>query len=80
MITHSIIVDPTITWTRGGFTTITALTPYSITYQHIREELANHDHSKPPTGVKPECAHTWRAYQGLMESYDFCEKCDTKRR
>lgn len=39
-------------------------------------------HIQPISSVtnKIPCAHTWRAYQGLMESYDFCEKCDTKRR
>jgi len=25
------------------------------------------------------CYHNWVSYQGLIESYDFCEKCDKKR-
>lgn len=25
------------------------------------------------------CDHTWKRYQGFIESYDYCTKCDEKR-
>jgi len=27
----------------------------------------------------PTCSHEWKHYQGLMETYDFCSKCDVKK-
>jgi len=26
------------------------------------------------------CAHVWKHYQGLLNSFDFCEKCDIKKK
>lgn len=26
------------------------------------------------------CPHSWRSYVGLTQSYDFCEKCDEKKK
>lgn len=28
--------------------------------------------------IKAECKHEWKAYQGLVESYNYCTKCDKK--
>jgi len=30
-------------------------------------------------GNKKECDHSWKTYQGLNESFDFCEFCDVKK-
>ena len=27
----------------------------------------------------PKCKHDWKHYRGIMEEYDYCTKCDTKR-
>lgn len=26
-----------------------------------------------------ECNHSWRSYNGFTSTYEYCEKCDTKR-
>lgn len=26
------------------------------------------------------CSHSWKHYEGIMDSFDFCEKCDEKKR
>lgn len=27
-----------------------------------------------------ECIHDWKTYQGLIESYQYCTKCDSKNK
>lgn len=26
------------------------------------------------------CTHSWKHYEGIMDEFDFCEKCDEKKR
>lgn len=26
------------------------------------------------------CSHAWKTYSGFTEEYEYCEKCDTKRK
>jgi len=37
-------------------------------------------HKSPVEAKKKACSHSWKNYQGLMESYDYCINCDEKRR
>lgn len=29
--------------------------------------------------IEKTCQHSWKKYVGLMDSFDYCEKCDEKR-
>ena len=31
-------------------------------------------------GEKAPCAHKWKRYNGFMDSYDYCEHCDEKKK
>ena len=43
----------------------------------------NQDPQLPPglsNGQDNFCLHDWKNYEGFTESYDYCDKCDKKRR
>lgn len=54
-------------------------------YVLINNELIKYDFcgpSKPPEvelSLKDECNHNWKRYEGLIDIYDFCLKCDKKK-
>lgn len=36
--------------------------------------------SQPQISTPKGCDHKWKSYQGLIETFDYCEKCDEKRK
>jgi len=37
------------------------------------------DRLEPGQDLYKECRHSWKNYQGLTNSFDYCEFCDLKR-
>lgn len=43
-------------------------------------ENLKQEYAKLPSGEQDvQCFHDWVEYVGLVESFDYCKKCDTKR-
>lgn len=42
-------------------------------------ELLNSTSDSPPRSDEKVCNHNWQGYTGLIESYQYCTKCDDKR-
>lgn len=53
----------------GGYPTPIAMAPSAI---KAFEDLINEPKTK-------HCIHNWKKYQGLSESYDYCEYCNIKK-
>ncbi len=54
---------------------------YTYNYWNVLEDASSD--AALPEGAKDSsntnCEHSWVEYYGLVESFDYCKKCDTKR-
>lgn len=48
-------------------------------FKQMMDEHLNTIHKAFEIAPKDLCGHTWKAYHGLSEAYEFCIKCDEKR-
>lgn len=50
--------------------------PKKELYKTYKESLKSEDCL---LGPKTGCSHEWKTYNGLMNSFDYCSKCDEKK-